>query len=65
MRSGGRIQLPSPISRDGHEIYNYSVKPDGFYLIDQLVDSKTAGEALKIFVDEVLKYCQTVEISEA
>ena len=46
------------------EIYNYSVEDYGFYLLDNLVDQKTAGEALKIFIDEALKYSKKIEIVE-
>ncbi|MDY6988032.1 MAG: hypothetical protein SWQ30_08225 [Thermodesulfobacteriota bacterium] len=55
-------QLPSPISRDMHEIYNYSVQPEGFYLIDRHVDPAVAGHAMKLFVDEVLLHTDAVTI---
>jgi hypothetical protein len=54
--------LPSPISREGREIYNYSVKPEGFYLIDRGIDLAIAGHALKIFVDEALRYSDYVTV---
>ena len=54
--------LPSPISSLMTEIYNYSVEDYGFYLLDNLIDQKTAGEALKIFIDEALKYSKKVEV---
>ena len=57
-------QLPSPISSQITEIYNYSVEDYGFYLVDNLVDQKTAGEAMKIFIDEALKYSRKVEVIE-
>lgn len=57
-------KLPSPISNQMTEIYNYSVKDYGFYLLDNLVDQKTVGEAIKIFIDEALKYSKSIEILE-
>ena len=55
-------QLPSPISGDMREIYNYSVKPKGFYLIDRNIKSTVAGYAMKLFVDEALAHTDTVAI---
>jgi len=55
-------KLPSPISGDGREIYNYSIKPEGFYLIDRHVDLAVAGHALKLFVDEALRYSDCVTV---
>lgn len=57
-------KLPSPISAQMTEIYNYAVEDYGFYLVDNLVDQKIAGEALKIFIDEALKYSQKIEVVE-
>ena len=57
-------KLPSPISNQMTEIYNYSVKDYGFYLLDNQVDQKTVGEAMKIFIDEALKYSKSIEILE-
>ena len=57
-------KLPSPISSKMTEIYNYSVEDYGFYLIDNLVDQKTTGEAMKIFIDEALKYSKSIEVVE-
>lgn len=57
-------QLPSPISSQMTEIYNYAVKEDGFYFLDNLVNQDVAGKAMKIFIDEALKYSKTVEIKE-
>jgi hypothetical protein len=57
-------KLPSPISSQMTEIYNYAVKDYGFYLLDNLVDQATAGEAMKIFIDEALKYSKSIEIVE-
>lgn len=54
--------LPSPISREMREIYNYSVKPEGFYVIDQGIDPAVAGHALKLFVDEALRYSDCVTV---
>ena len=59
----GMLQtLPSPISGEMREIYNYSVKPKGFYVIDRGVDLAVAGHALKIFVDEALRYSDYVTV---
>jgi hypothetical protein len=55
-------KLPSPISRDMREIYNYSVQPKGFYLIDRDVEPAVAGHAMKLFVDEVLAHTDAVTI---
>jgi hypothetical protein len=55
-------QLPSPISRDMKEIYNYSVESDGFYIFDRNVDSTVVGYAIKLFLDEALQYSDSVEI---
>ncbi len=55
-------QLPSPMSSQMIEIYNYSIEDYGFYLLDNLVDQKTVGEAMKIFIDEALKYSKKVEV---
>ena len=55
-------QLPSPISRDMKEIYNYSVESDGFNVIDRHIDSSVVGHAFKLFLDEALKYSESVEI---
>ena len=56
------LKLPSPISRDMREIYNYSVKPDGFYLIDRNIEPTVAGHAMKLFVDEALSYTDAVTV---
>ncbi len=56
--------LPCPISRDMREIYNYSVEPYGFYLIDRGIDPKVSGFALKLFVDEALSYTDAVVIKK-
>jgi hypothetical protein len=55
-------KLPSPISRDMREIYNYSVKPNGFYLIDRHIEPKVAGHAMKLFLDEALSYANVVTV---
>ena len=49
-------KLPSPISSEMTEIYNYSVEEDGFYFLDNLVDQSVAGYALKLLIDESLCY---------
>ena len=53
-------KLPSPISREMREIYNYSVKPEGFYLVDHNIESGVAGHAMKLFVDEALSFADSV-----
>jgi hypothetical protein len=55
-------KLPSPISRQMTEIYNYAVKEDGFYFFDNFVDHGVAGHAMKLFIDEALKYTKEVSI---
>ena len=55
-------KLPSPLSRDIREIYNYSVKLEGFYLIDHDIDSSVAGHAMKLFVDEALSFTNAVVV---
>lgn len=55
-------KLPSPISRDMREIYNFSVTPEGFYLVDRHVDSSVTGQAMKLFVDEALSHTDTVTV---
>jgi hypothetical protein len=60
--SGVLRKLPSPISRDMREIYNYSVEPEGFYLIDRHVEPRVAGHALKLLVDEALSHTKLVTI---
>ena len=57
-------QLPSPISRDFTEIYNYSCEDYGFYFLDNLVDPKTAGYAMKLFIDEALSQSPQIQIEE-
>jgi len=56
------LGLPSPIAPGFREIYNYSVKEDGFYFVDRQVDPRTAGEALKLFIDEALKHTNEVVV---
>ena len=55
-------QLPSPISPDVREIYNYSVEDYGFYFIDRGIDDSVSGHAMKLFVDEALEYGDEVKI---
>lgn len=57
-------KLPSPISSQMTEIYNYSVEDYGFYLLDNLVDQTTVGEAMKIFIDEALNYSKSIKVVE-
>ena len=46
------------------EIYNYSVEEDGFYFLDNLVDQHVAGYAMKLFVDEALRFSDEIYVSE-
>ncbi len=55
-------KLPSPISRQMSEIYNYVVEENGFCLVDNGVDQTVAGHALKLFIDEALTYSEEVSI---
>jgi len=55
-------KLPSPISRDMREIYNYSVKPEGFYLVDRNIEPSVAGHAIKLFLDEALSFVDSVVV---
>jgi len=57
-------KLPSPISSQMTEIYNYSVEDYGFYFLDNLVDPTVAGHAMKLFVDEALALSESVKITE-
>ena len=57
-------KLPSPISSEMTEIYNYSVEEDGFYFLDNLVDQHVAGYAMKLFVDEALRFSDEIYVSE-
>jgi len=57
-------KLPSPISSEMTEIYNYSVEEDGFYFLDNLVDQHVAGYAMKLFVDEALRFSDEIHVSE-
>lgn len=57
-------KLPSPISSEMTEIYNYSVENDGFYFRDNLVDRVVVSYAMKLFIDEALAYCDEVKIVE-
>jgi len=57
-------KLPSPISSEMMEIYNYSVEEDGFYFVDNLIDQSISGYAMKLIIDEALKYTKEVIIIE-
>ena len=57
-------KLPSPISSEMTEIYNYSVDEDGFYLLDNLVDKFVVGYVMKMFIDEALSYSEEVIVKE-
>lgn len=58
-------KLPSPIERRAMaEIYNYSVEADGFYFVDHLVEPAVAAVALRTFIDEALRFSNSVEVTE-
>lgn len=58
-------RLPSPVDRRAMaEIYNYSIEPDGFYFVDHLVEPAVAAAALRGFLDEALRFSNTVEVTE-
>ncbi len=55
-------QLPSPISRDMKEIYNYSIEDDSFIIKDRNIDPDIVGSVFKLFIDEALNYTDSIEI---
>ena len=55
-------QLPSPISRDMKEIYNYSIEDDKFIIKDRNIDPSIVGYVFKLFIDEALNYTDSIEI---
>ena len=58
-------KLPSPIDRRAMaEIYNYSIEVDGFYFVDHLVDPAVAAVALRSFLDEALRFSNSVVVTE-
>lgn len=58
-------KLPSPIHRQTmSEIYNYRIENDGFYFVDSSVDTNVASGAFRLFVDEALKYSNSIEINK-
>ncbi|XCN75041.1 MAG: hypothetical protein Q3M24_10010 [Candidatus Electrothrix aestuarii] len=57
-------KLPSPISSNMTEIYNYSVEEDGFYFLDNLVDQIVAAYAMKLLIDESLAYSESIKIQK-
>jgi hypothetical protein len=57
-------RLPSPISSDIREIYNYCIKPNGFYFLDNGIESAVAGDAFKLFVDEALRHCKHIIVKD-
>lgn len=56
--------LPSPISRNMQEIYNYCVKPNGFWVVDRHVDETIVRKVLGIFVAEALSYTDVVAVKK-
>ncbi|MEO6993774.1 MAG: hypothetical protein ABI273_09110 [Lacunisphaera sp.] len=46
------------------EIYSFRVDVDGYYLVDHLVDRKTAAVAFQIFVDAALSTGKEATIVE-
>ena len=58
-------RLPSPIDRRAMaEIYNYRIEADGFYFVDHLVDPAVAAVALRRFLDEALRFSNSVVVTE-
>lgn len=58
-------RMPGPIHGGTMvEIYNDRIEAEGFYFGDRGVDCRVASEAFRLFVDEALKYGQSVEIME-
>ena len=58
-------KLPSPLSRSHrHEIYNFRVDKDGYYLVDHLIDRSVVAVALQVFLDAALSNNQSVLIEE-
>ena len=58
-------QVPSPIHRQTmSEIYNYRIEKDGFYFVDSSVDTIVASLAFRLFVDEALKFGNSIEITK-
>jgi len=57
-------RLPSPISSDIQEIYNYCIKPNGFYFLDNGIESEVAGDAFKMFMDEALRHCKLITVKD-
>ena len=45
------------------EIFNYRIEKDGFYFVDSSVDTAVASVAIRLFVDEALKFGNSVEIN--
>mgnify|MGYP000574236052 CR=1 FL=1 len=58
-------RLPPPFQRPQmHEIYNYRVDEDGYYLIDHLVDRSVAASGLQILLDAALSTGKPVTVVE-
>ena len=58
-------KLPGPIQKGQMmEIYNYKVEPHGFHFVDHLVNPGVASLALRRFIDEALRFSDSVQISE-
>jgi hypothetical protein len=55
-------QLPSPIGTYMREIYNYAVHKDGFYLLDNHIDARVSGYAMKLFIDEALQFSEEARV---
>jgi hypothetical protein len=54
--------LPSPISRDMREIYNYCIKPNGFWVVDRQVNSTVFRKAMWLFLAEALSHTDAVTV---
>ena len=55
-------KLPSPISSNMTEIYNYRIDTDGFYFIDQGVSEERSCQALGLFINEALSHSPEVVV---
>jgi hypothetical protein len=45
------------------EIFNYRIEKDGFYFVDPSVDTAVASVAFRLFVEEALKFGNSIEIN--
>ena len=58
-------RMPAEAGAGGHGcIYAYAVESDGFYFVDTLVNKEVASVALRVLVDEALRYSPSVQVTE-